>query len=168
MENKIHFQPHGTARILPQMQLRAPVATSFPSTWLWPLPIPPDHGRSNDWSIISQSGPFGFGTNETRWLPCLKQPLRMKHFKTMEKVVVSFWFILWYSNFSGEFWYFGLIQIKSPQKSNIDRYKKKTCFKGVHLIQTIILGIHVSFRGCRTSCCWFNLWSQPSTSKLKK
>ena len=31
----------------------------------------------------------------------------------------------------------------TPQKSNIDT--KKTYFKGVHLIQTIILGIHVRF-----------------------
>ncbi len=34
----------------------------------------------------------------------------------------------------------------TPQKSNIDT--KIAIFKGSYLFQTIILGIHVSFRGC--------------------
>ena len=40
-----------------------------------------------------------------------------------------------------------LWNIYTPQKSNIDT-KKWPYFKGVHLFQTIILGIHVSFPGC--------------------
>ena len=47
----------------------------------------------------------------------------------------------------------------TPQKSNIDT--KISIFKGSYLFQTIIFGIHVTFRGCR----WEYLDAPPKFAK---
>ena len=45
----------------------------------------------------------------------------------------------------------GCIRTLTPQKSN-ELIPKIAIFKGSYLFQSIILGIHVSFRECRYSC----------------
>ena len=46
------------------------------------------------------------------------------------------------------FFFLKNVHMCTLQKSNIDTVTRIAIFKGSYLIQTIILGIHVSFRGC--------------------
>ena len=72
----------------------------------------------------------------------------------LEQIVVNpknGWFIVENPIKHGMIWgypYFLETPSSTPQKSNIDKSQKLPCLKGSYLFQTMILGIHVSSRGC--------------------